>query len=253
MIRFGIVDSDHVFQARVQEAARLAGDIDVVAVADTTDAGETMIRNGTLEVVLVELSPPAIDGLAMLRRLSASPPKDGPKIIATAPVSGEDDLAEAIALGADYAVLKPCRLDTLLSRVRQLGDADSPLLAAGKRSQRDAVFQDVATRLHHIGVPPHFKGHRYLIDAIGFVVHDMSLLHNVTTELYPSVARRHGTTAPRVERAIRNAVEVTLTRGNLPEIERVFGHVIDPAKGKLSNSSFIAQVADHVRVQLRVS
>lgn len=252
MIRFGIVDSDDVFRARVQEAARLAGDIDVVALADTTDAGEAMIRDSALEVVLVELSPPAIDGLGMLRRLTALPPSTAPKIIATADASGEDDLAEAIRLGADYAVLKPCRMETLLTRVRQLGDEDSPLLAHEKRSRRDAVFHDVAARLHRLGVPPHFKGYRYLIDAIGFVVHDLSLLHNVTTELYPSVARRHGTTAQRVERAIRNAVEVTLERGDLGEIERIFGYVIDPGDGKLSNSSFIAQVADLARVQLRV-
>lgn len=253
MIRFGIVDTDNVFRQRVHEAARLAGDVDVVAIADGTDAGEALIRDGTVDIVLLELLPPEIDGLGILRRLTALPPSKAPKIIATTVVAQEDQLAEAIALGADYGILKPFRIDTLLMRVRQLADVDPPLLAASKQSQRDAVFGDVFARLNAIGVPPHFKGYRYLVDAIALVVYDLALLHSVTTELYPTVARRHGTTAARVERAIRNAIEVTLTRGDLAEIERVFGYVIDAGKGKLSNSSFIAQLADQVRVELRVS
>lgn len=253
MIRFAIVDSDNTFQQRVHEAARLAGDIDVVAVADNTAAGEAIMREGTVEVVLLELSPPAVDGLRVLRQLQALPPKEKPKVIATSVVAQEDSLAEAVAVGADYGILKPFRIDTLLSRVRQLADVDPPLLAETKRSQREAVFSRISARLNELGVPPHFKGYRYLIDAIGFVAYDISLLHSVTTELYPAVARRHGTSASRVERAIRNAIEVTLTRGNLDAIQQSFGYVIDAAQGKLSNSSFIAQLADEVRVHLRIN
>lgn len=252
MIRFAIVDSDTTFRQRVHEAARLAGDIDVVAVADNIDEAETIIREGAVEVVLLELSPPLVDGLSLLRRLGEVPADGKPKIIVTTFMSHEEQVAQAVAHGADYGILKPFRIDTLLTRVRQLADVGPPLLAARKRSQRDAVFSDIFERLNRLGVPPHFKGYRYLVDAIGFVVYDMSLLHNVTTELYPAVARRHGTSPSRVERAIRNAIEVTLTRGNLPAIQQSFGYVIDAQQGKLSNSSFIAQLADQVRVQLRI-
>lgn len=251
MIRLGIVDADAEFRIQVQEAAQRAGDMDVVATVGSEEEGERVLRAGKVHVVLVGLSP-ELDGLALLRRLFTWPPVRMPKAVAMAVVADEDRLAEAVALGADYAMLKPFRMETLLDRIRQLGHDTTPVEADERRRQREHVYRDVAERLTRLGVAPHFKGYRYLLDAIGLVAHDMSLLLQVTTELYPTVARRHGTTAQRVERAIRNAIEVTLTRGNLDEIERLFGHVIDPSKGKLSNSSFIAHVADHVRLALRV-
>lgn len=253
MIRLGIVDSDQGFLNRLQEAARLSNDIDVVAVGDGLEAAEDMVRTVSMDVLLLDMADGPERAVDFLQRLPEKAVEPVPKVLVTAGISGEEGVADAVAAGADFGVLKPCRPDTLLDRVRHVADKSSSVgFARGPRADRERILRDVASRLERIGVAPHFKGYRYLIDAIGIVVYDMTLLHHVTTELYPAVARRHGTTAQRVERAIRNAIEVTLTRGNLEEIERLFGHVIDPGKGKLSNSSFIAQLADHVRVELRV-
>ena len=54
----------------------------------------------------------------------------------------------------------------------------------------------------------HIKGYMYLREAITMVVNDMELLSAVTKELYPSIAKKYNTTASRVERAIRHAIEV---------------------------------------------
>ena len=44
-------------------------------------------------------------------------------------------------------------------------------------------------------------------------VEDMDVINAVTKVLYPEVARKFGTTASRVERAIRHAIEVAWDRG----------------------------------------
>ena len=49
------------------------------------------------------------------------------------------------------------------------------------------------------------------------VVNDMELLSAVTKELYPSIAKKYNTTASRVERAIRHAIEVAWGRGQIEE------------------------------------
>ena len=156
-------------------------------------------------------------------------------------------------MGAHYCIVKPFDISTLLRRMRQFVPAGPPLLRANDESRRQQVESAVAERLHKLGVPRHFKGYHYLVDAIRLVVYDLTLLHTVTKDLYPSIARRHNTSPERVERAIRNAIEVTMTRGNLSEIQRVFGYLVDVGKGKPSNSSFIARLADQVRIELRVS
>ena len=66
-----------------------------------------------------------------------------------------------------------------------------------------------------IGVPAHLKGYHYLRDAILLSGRDMEVVNSVTKLLYPTIAKRFKTTDQKVERAIRNAIEVSWTRGNV--------------------------------------
>ncbi|MPN30049.1 Stage 0 sporulation protein A [bioreactor metagenome] len=93
----------------------------------------------------------------------------------------------------------------------------------------------------------------YLREAITLVVNDIELLSAVTKELYPSIAKRYNTTASRVERAIRHAIEVAWSRGQVDTINKLFGYTIHNDKGKPTNSEFIAMVADKLRLKNKVS
>ena len=71
-------------------------------------------------------------------------------------------------------------------------------------------------------------------------------------ELYPDVAHKYKTTAAKVERSIRHAIEVCWLRGRVDVLENTFGYTINPERGKPTNSEFIAMVADKVRMDMRV-
>lgn len=73
----------------------------------------------------------------------------------------------------------------------------------------------VTDMIHEIGIPAHIKGYHYLRDAIIMAVDDMDVLNAITKVLYPTIAKMHQTTASRVERAIRHAIEVAWSRGKL--------------------------------------
>ena len=77
-------------------------------------------------------------------------------------------------------------------------------------------------------------------------VGDMDVINAVTKVLYPEVAKRFGTTASRVERAIRHAIEVAWDRGDLETLQKYFGYTVSNAKGKPTNSEFIAMIADRL-------
>ena len=102
--------------------------------------------------------------------------------------------------------------------------------------------------LHELGVPAHIRGHNYLRDAIMLTVSDPSLLNVVTKELYPAVAKQHGSSSSKVERAIRHAIEVAWCRGNIEAIHRFFGFTVNDNKGKPTNSECIAMIADKLRL-----
>jgi two-component system response regulator (stage 0 sporulation protein A) len=57
----------------------------------------------------------------------------------------------------------------------------------------------------------------------------------------------------RVERAIRHAIEVAWSRGQVDTINKLFGYTIHNDKGKPTNSEFIAMVADKLRLKNKVS
>ena len=70
--------------------------------------------------------------------------------------------------------------------------------------------------------------------------------------LYPSIAKKNQTTASRVERAIRHAIEVAWSRGRVDTIDELFGYTVNNKKGKPTNSEFIALISDKIRLQSKL-
>ena len=115
------------------------------------------------------------------------------------------------------------------------------------------MIVQITNIIHEIGIPAHIKGYMFLREAINLVVNDIGLLSAVTKELYPLVGKKFNTTASRVERAMRHAIDVAWSRGEVETINKIFGYSIHNEKGKPTNSEFIAMVADKLRLQNKVS
>ena len=111
--------------------------------------------------------------------------------------------------------------------------------------------QDVTDMIHEIGVPAHIKGYQYLREAIMMSVEDSEMMGSITKILYPTIAKKYRTTASRVERAIRHAIEVAWNRGRMETLDDMFGYTINTGKGKPTNSEFIALIADRLQLQLK--
>lgn len=79
----------------------------------------------------------------------------------------------------------------------------------------------------------------------------IDVINQITKSLYPQIARKFNTTPSRVERAIRHAIEVAWGRGQQEIVENIFGYTISAAKGKPTNSEFIAMIADKLRLELK--
>ena len=107
--------------------------------------------------------------------------------------------------------------------------------------------------IHQIGVPAHIKGYHYLREAIILSVKNSEIINSVTKLLYPTVAKHHGTTSSRVERAIRHAIEVAWDRGDIDVLNSYFGYTIQNDRGKPTNSEFIAMISDKLRLRLKIS
>ncbi len=100
-----------------------------------------------------------------------------------------------------------------------------------------------------LGIPAHLRGYQFLRSAVGMCVEDMELVGSVTKLLYPDLAKMYQTTDTKIERAIRNAIEVSWERGNSDLFEELFGYANTVEYTRPTNSEYIAVVADYIRLK----
>lgn len=107
----------------------------------------------------------------------------------------------------------------------------------------------VTDAMLQLGVPAHLRGYYYIREAIMMTICDSEVVSSVTKLLYPQVARKFKTTVAKVERAIRNAIEISWAR-NPDEIVKKYGYI---GKSRPTNSEFISLVADRLSLEMKYS
>lgn len=114
------------------------------------------------------------------------------------------------------------------------------------------VNEMICRDFFQLGLTPELLGFKYLREAVLMVLDEPKTLHNgITKIIYPEIAKRNNTTASRVERAMRYAIECTFLKKDAKVLEDYFGGTFDAEKGKLTNGAFIAVVAEHIRIQIQ--
>ncbi len=122
-------------------------------------------------------------------------------------------------------------------------------MVEGSTVTRRELEQAISGFMLELGVPAHLRGYQYLRSAVEMCVEDMELVGSVTKLLYPDLAKMHKTTDQKIERAIRNAIEVSWERGNGTLFEELFGYGNSGEYSRPTNSEYIATVADHIRLE----
>lgn len=97
--------------------------------------------------------------------------------------------------------------------------------------------------LNQMGIPTSIRGREYIETGILLLMEDKTMLYKIMGRLYPDIARQHDTTADRVERGIRTAVELACERGSIDTFSSIFGHTISSIKGKPTNREFLTMMA----------
>lgn len=236
-------------------------DMQVVDIA--FDGAQTIekIKACRPEVILLDGIMPELDGLSVLTRLNQDEDfKDyNPKVIMISAMTSEKITNEALKLGADYYIAKPFDIKMLIRMIRSLVSEDAQVIENSENNQYFTktpkkaynLENRVTTLLHEIGVPAHIRGYNYMRESIMIAVDNPDVLNYITKELYPEIAKRCNTTPSRVERAIRHAIEVAWSRGNLETKDNLFSYTINVNKGKPTNSEFIALIADRLRLEMK--
>lgn len=113
-------------------------------------------------------------------------------------------------------------------------------------------MNNITLALQEIGVPAHLVGYEYLKSALSICIDDPTAIRAMTTGLYPAIAETHSTTASKVERGIRHAIETCWDRCSISTLANIFGPVVGARKKRPANAEFIAALAEHLRMEGQV-
>lgn len=260
-IKVCVVDDNRELVTLLEEYILAQDDMEVIGVAYNGQECLNMLENVNPDILILDIIMPHLDGLGVLEKLREMNRETMPNVIMLTAFGQEDVTKKAVDLGASYFILKPFDMENLVNNIRQVSGKkqnlikNSPQMSYRTQTEQKPKNLDasITSIIHEIGVPAHIKGYLYLREAISMVYNDIELLGSITKVLYPDIAKKYNTTASRVERAIRHAIEVAWSRGNIESISSLFGYTVSMSKAKPTNSEFIAMVADKLRLEHKAS
>lgn len=257
VLNVAIADDNERMVEILDNIVRRDSELRIVGKANNGEDVYRMIKEKEPDVVLLDLIMPKLDGLSVMERINQDQTiKKHPKFIVISAIGQEGITEDAFNLGAHYYIMKPFDNDMVLNRMKAIKNymtADNQkgirTSSVNEKGRMENLENDVTDMIHEVGVPAHIKGYQYLRDAIIMVIEEPEMLNSITKILYPTIAKRNQTTPSRVERAIRHAIEVAWSRGNMEIINSLFSYTVSTGKGKPTNSEFIALIADKIRLQ----
>jgi two-component system response regulator (stage 0 sporulation protein A) len=266
-IRVLIADDNTEFAMTLHGHLEKEEEMEVIGMAKDGNEAYSMILEKQPDVVLLDVIMPHLDGLGVLEKLNDGPISKMPLCIMLSAVGQDKITQKAINLGAEYYIVKPFDISLLIKRIKDFKyyqpgsvkgnyasrEIKQQYIEIAPESKKDEGNLEalVTNVIHEVGVPAHIKGYQYLREAIMMVVNDIDIINQITKQLYPEIAEKYKTTPSRVERAIRHAIEVAWRRGQTDTVENIFGYTVSAAKGKPTNSEFIAMIADKLRLELK--
>lgn len=215
------------------------------------------LRTVQVDLLILDIFMPNYDGLKVLEEIRKQSNKyKVPKyVIVITAFSNDLVMSKSSEYNADYYIVKPINYSNLLDTIYEIKERKVPqntnknIKSLNLKDDNSDINVEITTILHEIGVPAHIRGYQYIRESILLVYNNIEILNSITKGLYPTVAAKFKTTASRVERAIRHAIEVAWLRGNIDTITDIFSYTISYSKSKPTNSEFIAMIADKLRLK----
>ncbi len=255
LIKVLLADNSDTFGIPCANRMRVHG-LDVETVEKDGKRVVESIAQKKPDVVILDFFLPRLDAIGVINNVKSLKLSHTPLFMVMSGFDNANLEREAISAGAAYYFLKPFDADEMASRILTLVSSAGNVELLRRHTASDSVSSlemRVTEIIHQIGVPAHIKGYQYLRDSILMAIEDEEIINAVTKRLYPAVAKKHGTTSSRVERAIRHAIEVAWDRGDVDVLNSYFGYTIHNGRGKPTNSEFIAMISDKFRLQLKIS
>lgn len=228
---------------------------------DVAIGGEETLNktlNSKPDVVVLDVLLSGIDGYAIIEEAKIR--ELDTKFIVVSSLSSETFVQKAMSLNVAYYMVKPVSNELIYKRISDVlaeqeiknnyaDDSNALFYETAKLNKQRQVEEKITNIFITVGIPAHIKGYHFLREAIKMAIETPDIVNAITKKLYPSIAERFDTSASKVERAIRHAIEVAWNRGKIENINNIFGVKVYTNNEKPTNGEFIALLADKMLIE----
>ena len=203
-----------------------------VEVVDMVDNGEKALERAEEkrpDMILMDVLLGEKDGLWVLEELSKK--RINSNCIILSVIGTDDVVKQAIDLGAMYYMVKPVESNILLKRVTQILNTQKRTESVQKHTdllqkeylqkrinsnceeqKRNELETVISKLLNKMGITASIKGYHFIRKGVMMVIENKDAILSMTKGLYPDIAKEYNTTAGKVERAMRHAIETAWKR-----------------------------------------
>lgn len=275
MAKVFIIDNNMEYIQKLSKRLETEDFFDISRTSDNGKDGLNLIKKykGNIDILIIDLMLPIYDGLKVISEINKTNKNKIKNIIVTSTIFTPESINILNKECVSYILLKPFDLDTLVETMYSVIEAKNVLsitknvetfekIVNKKNENRVTneqyifkikVEREVCKILKELGVPASLKGYSYIRLAIIEMFYNSNLIGRVSKSIYPFIAKSFNSTASRVERAMRHAIDISWNRGNIDVINEIFGYSIDFDKGKPTNSEFISMIADNLKNRLDIT
>ena len=250
MINVLLVEDHELYRMGLSMLLSKAEDINLVAEASDGFDGVKKAREFSPDVILMDILLGERDGFWVLENLK----KEGVNCVCImiSAIDSDKLVRQAIISGAEYYMAKPIQGELLLERIHQL--LDHEVVRSPEKVQKEEVVEEnpfrnlegeISVLLSRMGISASIKGYHFIRKAVILALEDEEALVGITKGLYPDIAKAYKTSASKVERAIRHAIE-SAWKKNGPQIYfEVAGYL--PSE-KPTNGQFLSALSEYFRL-----
>lgn len=255
-----VCDCDTSMKDEIENRINSISNVNFLGFISDGNKAMEIIEKEKIDLLVIDAMLTGIDGFEVVRRIRSNTNLFVKRIIVTTGLVNDSIFSLTNTYNIDLMIMKPYNLDSLIMKLQYLSSHDisnqyqrviDPNSEESEEILKTRLMNDITSILHEVGIPAHIKGYNYLRTGIQEVFYASSMSGRITKELYPNIAKKYLTTASRVERAIRHAIEVAWGRGNIDTIDSIFGYTVNAYKAKPTNSEFISMIADKLKMSYR--
>lgn len=243
-----LIDESKDAVEKLKEQMAICSKISLVGEYDNAQEAIEYCKTQKVDVAVISVVLKGTDGFEVLNQIKSI--NNNIKVIMISSLGGENYIKKAVNLGAEYYMIKPINSNILVERILDLLNLSSNTLKESTLIDKlhNQLDDKITNIFISVGIPAHIKGYQFLREAIKMAVDTPEVINKITKELYPNIATKYETSASKVERAIRHAIEVAWNRGRIENINSLFGVKVYSNNDKPTNGEFIALIADKMLI-----